>query len=147
MTFNLRSKRQHSLKTLSLLSFLKSLIIMFLNSIGVCEEGHTRVLIEDEFNTYTEDFDMYDDADHDIIFFNDILSRGRVEICVLGRYRSVCANDWGNKEASVVCRELGLAANGRRVCIHAPFHTSMCTYTHPHISLRLVHVYMLYVCL
>lgn len=60
---------------------------------------------------------MYDDADHDIIFFDDVLSRGRVEICVMGRYRSVCADDWGNRQASVVCRELGLAANGKRACI------------------------------
>ena len=34
---------------------------------------------------------------------------GRVEMCDLGEWKSVCDLDWGREEAEVVCRQLGYA--------------------------------------
>lgn len=41
------------------------------------------------------------------------VARGRVEICVNGRYGTVLSdNSWDFADASVVCRQMGFSANG-----------------------------------
>ena len=45
-------------------------------------------------------------------FIKDELARGRVEICVAGRYGAVCDNDFHNQEASVACSQLGFSSHG-----------------------------------
>ena len=35
-----------------------------------------------------------------------------MQVCVDGRWRELCNSDWGNQEAFVVCRQLGLPATG-----------------------------------
>ena len=42
----------------------------------------------------------------------DTLSRGRVEYCYHGSWYSLCANDWGEQEARVVCNTLGYDTTG-----------------------------------
>ncbi len=37
---------------------------------------------------------------------------GAVEICLEGRWRGLCGETWDNKDASVVCRQLGFSPFG-----------------------------------
>ena len=39
---------------------------------------------------------------------------GRVEMCDLGEWKSVCDLRWGREEAEVVCRQLGYMENTNR---------------------------------
>ena len=41
-----------------------------------------------------------------------VSTEGIVQMCVSGRWRKLCYNDWGYQEAFVVCRQLGLPATG-----------------------------------
>ena len=43
---------------------------------------------------------------------NDRLSVGRVEVCLGGRYGTVCDDSWNEQAASVVCRHLNFSPYG-----------------------------------
>ena len=54
---------------------------------------------------YTEDF----------YFVNGELATGRVEVCVGGRFKTVCGEHWNHQGASVVCSQLGFARYGNHI--------------------------------
>ena len=75
---------------------------------AVCRNGTVRLAIGD-IN------DLYLDPDNveDVYFIKEELARGRVEVCIGGRYGTVCDNDWNFVDASVVCSQLGFSYYGK----------------------------------
>ena len=54
------------------------------------------------------------------LFIKDELARGRVELCQNGSYNTLCSDNWEDREASVVCQQLGFSLYGKgAIVVHS----------------------------
>ena len=78
-----------------------------------CRPGSVRVIVGDsDVDFYTMASQIGTDYDSGFSVIDDMLSRGRIEVCNGTVYEAVCANGWNYTDASVVCRELGFSPYG-----------------------------------
>ena len=94
-------------------------VVLSTNYEANCTEGDVRLLIGDG-----AEFHLNINTYEDFYFINDELARGRVEMCIGGKYGTLCDDNWTEKEASIVCSELGFSSYGNDlcaiVCVHMP---------------------------
>ncbi len=54
------------------------------------------------------------DGEIRLIGGSNVTNEGRVEICSNNNWGTICDDQWGNEDAQVVCRQLGLDTEGKK---------------------------------
>ena len=83
-------------------------------STASCKRGSVRIIVgDDDTDFYTMSNNLREtDYNGEFSVIDDMLSRGRIELCNGTSYEAVCSDGWDYTDASVVCRELGFSPYG-----------------------------------
>ncbi len=76
-------------------------------SLALCDEGTVRICPEGNVECVTSS-----ELDN---LINNKLSVGRVEVCLEGRYGTICDDTWNYEDASVLCGQLGFSPHGKHL--------------------------------
>lgn len=71
--------------------------------VATCIDGEVRVCVGESDCSFTESQEY---------LIDNRLSVGRVEVCIGGRYGTVCEDSWDDEDASVICQQLGFSRYG-----------------------------------
>ena len=83
---------------------------------ATCILGSVRIIVGDEDDDfYTMSNLRETDYDSEFSVIDDMLSRGRIELCNGTSFVAVCSDGWDYNDASVVCRELGFSPYGNHI--------------------------------
>ena len=77
--------------------------------LATCKEGSLRLTLEGDI---VDSVYLAEEEIDDHYFIKDELARGRIEVCIRGRYGTICDSNWDDEDASVVCSQLGFSPYG-----------------------------------
>ena len=98
-------------KQMGLVYIFASLLGTLSHNVVGCLEGDVRLnpVTQGDINEYYTNRQQFTETSY---FIGNELARGRAEICVGGRYGTVCDESWDYEDASVFCRQLGFSKYG-----------------------------------